>query len=109
MVTKLFLTNPASRHMNHMALPRALPFAIPSPPQRLAALLQLPPPLTALKSFEAHMWADGLISHHARAVSACHKCSVDDRSPQNELRPRLPADTSCFDCVLPGSVCISVS
>lgn len=86
----VLLTNPASRHMNHTALPRALPFAIPSPPHRLAALLQLPPPLSVLKSFEAHMWAVGLISHHAGAVSACHECSVDnDRSLQHE--PSYPA------------------
>lgn len=70
----VFLT---SRRINHTALPRALPFAIPSPPHYLAALLHLPPPLSVLKTFETHMWADGLISHHAGAVSACHKCSVD--------------------------------
>lgn len=29
------------------------------------------PPLSVLKSFETHMWADGLMSHHTEAVSAC--------------------------------------
>lgn len=42
MVTKLFLTNPASTHKNETAVLRVLSFAIPSPPLCLATVLPLP-------------------------------------------------------------------
>lgn len=104
---KKLLTDPP-RRMNHTALPRALPFDIPPPPHRLAALLHLLFPyqcLNILKRICGLMDLFLLTPGQFLCVTSVQSTIEEQNKP---LCPWLPANMSCFVNVLPESVCISV-